>query len=520
MPLQCCLAVLCCSFTVTALAQEGAASTPTSNVQLFVANPLFGWFLLALLVLLVLVGGFCFYLGQRSYKRLQHFLMQWCNNSSDTLLTSDVVELLPATCVESLQELLLLGQQTNIELSRLRRYEYVLNQYAIFAVTDIRGDIVYANQKFSDISGYTFDELIGNNHRILKSGFHPPSFYRDMYVTISRGDIWRGEIKNRNKAGEYYWVDTTIIPMMQNNKPLYYFAVRVDITEKKQVIEGLKQAKQEAELAVQVKTNFLTSMSHELRTPLNSIIGYSKRLLKTLSEQLEERHIDSLATIERNGKHLLEVLDDILDVSKLEAGLEQLVLESFKLNDLVSHVMARTHAAIQDKDLYIEQSFPTGDIEFLQDEKKLRHILNILLDNAVEYTHQGGVQLRVDTMAACHLPNALDSICPARNNDIAVAVRFRVIDTGIGIAAEYQQQLFQRFNDFSANPNQRIEGSGLGLVLVTEYTALLQGYVDVHSEEGKGSEFTVIVPIVHPDSVMLDEQQQLQTIADSTGDND
>ncbi|MCK4710277.1 MAG: PAS domain S-box protein, partial [Gammaproteobacteria bacterium] len=152
--------------------------------------------------------------------------------------------------------------------SELIEQKFVLDQHAIVSITDIQGIITYANDRFVDISGYNRDELIGQNHRILNSGFHESDFFRDMYRTIARGDVWQSEICNKAKDGRLYWVDSTIVPFKGvDGKPQSYISIRTDITERKKAEAELISAKEIAEDALQVKGEFLASMSHEIRTP-------------------------------------------------------------------------------------------------------------------------------------------------------------------------------------------------------------------------------------------------------------
>ena len=203
--------------------------------------------------------------------------------------------------------------------------KFVLDQAAIVAVTDARGRITMVNEKFCEISKYSREELIGQDHRIINSGRHPKEFFKEMYATIARGKVWHGEICNRAKDGSLYWVDATIVPIVndQTGALTGYMAIRHDITELKRIQESLRIAKDMAEAATRSKGEFLANMSHEIRTPMTAIIGYAD-LLSDQTRSVQER-AEFLQTIRRNGEHLLCIINDILDISKIEAG--KLVIE-------------------------------------------------------------------------------------------------------------------------------------------------------------------------------------------------
>ncbi len=228
--------------------------------------------------------------------------------------------------------------------------KFALDQAAIVAITDVRGRIISVNDKFCQISKYPRSELIGQDHRILNSGTHPKQFFKDMYAMIARGKVWHGEIRNRAKDGSFYWVDTTIVPIITNptqGKISGYIAIRHDITELKNIQERLRIAKEAAEAANQAKGEFLANMSHEIRTPMTAIIGYAD-LLGDENRRAEDR-TEFLQTIRRNGEHLLSVINDILDISKIEAGKLQVENITFDPAKIVSDIEASMRVRAMEK---------------------------------------------------------------------------------------------------------------------------------------------------------------------------
>jgi signal transduction histidine kinase len=222
-------------------------------------------------------------------------------------------------------------------------------------------------------------------------------------------------------------------------------------------------------------------MSHELRTPLNSIIGFTSRLVRKADENnFDKRTLDSLDTIERNGQHLLELINDILDVSKIEAGEMVLHVDTIQVRDVVDEVSKKIAPLLSTKAIDYRVQIDDAVEELQADQRRLEQILLNLLSNALKFTEQGSITLEV---------------MPELRHQQA-GLRFSVTDTGIGISSEDQQRLFQRFSQIDSRVTKTVEGSGLGLVLVKEFTEIHGGEVEVHSQLGKGSQFGVWLPLV------------------------
>ncbi len=203
-------------------------------------------------------------------------------------------------------------------LKDLADRQLALDSHSIVAVTDPRGRITYTNDKFCAISKYSREELLGQDHRILNSGYHSKAFMRDLWTTIGGGAIWSGELRNRAKDGSIYWVATTIVPFLgDDGTPSQFIAIRTDISQRKRAEELAEQRALEVEAAARIKGEFLANMSHEIRTPMNGIIATADLMSETAltTEQRED-----LETIIQSGRSLLVVINDILDFSKIEAG--------------------------------------------------------------------------------------------------------------------------------------------------------------------------------------------------------
>jgi signal transduction histidine kinase/CheY-like chemotaxis protein len=233
----------------------------------------------------------------------------------------------------------------------------------------------------------------------------------------------------------------------------------------------------ELERANRAKDEFLANMSHELRTPLNSILGLSESLLEQRRGALNDHQQKSLQTIGASGQHLLDLINDILDLSKIEAGMFGIDPQSISLGDLCRACLAFVKAQAARKSITLKQSMDPSVSEIQADPRRLKQILVNLLTNAVKFTPEGG-QVSLDVR-----------VQPDQER-----IQFWVIDTGIGIAPQDLQRLFQPFVQVESSLNRQYEGTGLGLALVQKLTDLHGGSVSVESEVGKGSRFTISLP--------------------------
>ncbi|MCK6390917.1 MAG: ATP-binding protein, partial [Azonexus sp.] len=360
----------------------------------------------------------------------------------------------------------------------LANQKFALDQHAIVSVTDADGVIVYANDRFCAISGYARDELIGRNHRMVKSGVHSDAFFSELWQCIRAGQVWQGEICNLTKSGQLYWVDATIVPLLDAaGQPAQYIAIRTEITAHKNAKAALQQAKEAAEAANRAKSDFLANMSHEIRTPMNGVIGMTELALDT---PLNPEQRDYLNIIRASGESLLALLNDILDFSKIEAG--KLIVEhiQFDLPELLRVTLRTLQMAAEEKGLaligHLSPDLPT---QVNGDPNRLRQILINLIANAIKFTAQGSVSLH----ASAH----------ATHGD-CLEIEFSVIDTGIGIAPEKQQVIFDAFSQEDTSTTRRYGGSGLGLSICRCLVELLGGDIRVESTPGQGSHFSFRLP--------------------------
>lgn len=474
-------------------------------------------------------------------------------------------------------------------------------------ITDSNGNIEYVNPKFTQITGYSFNEVIGKNPKILKSENTNPAVYTNLWWTITAGLDWKGELQNKKKNGEYFWEIVTISPIKSAMGSItHYLAMKEDITEKKiieeflatiearyqNVVNNLKEvvfqtdaeglwellnpaweeitgfsltesigknflefvhpddrqlniekflplinrekeycrheiryltkdggfkwievfaklmldkddkiigtsgtlyditarreaeqairfAKDEAERANSAKSVFLANMSHEIRTPMNAILGYAELLKSRVADKKSQ---EFLSGISLSGKNLLSLINDILDLSKIEAGkitLNYNITDPYQLINELAQIFTNI---LNEKgvcfSIRIDPQIPR---RLLADEIRLRQILFNLIGNAVKFTEKGSVSLSLDKQFSTKEENTLDLI-------------FSVKDTGIGITESQQTIIFQAFAQQEGQSVSKYGGTGLGLAITQRLVEMMNGEINLESAPGKGSMFTVFLP--------------------------
>ncbi|MEM9163884.1 MAG: PAS domain S-box protein, partial [Cyanobacteria bacterium P01_F01_bin.4] len=341
------------------------------------------------------------------------------------------------------------------------------------------------NQKFCDILGYTETEL-------LEKTFGEITCPNDMASSLTQvkklyaGDISEFSMEKRyvRKDGSRVWAHATVSMVCRaDGTPDYNVIVVKDISDRKRAEEKLHQTNAELARATRLKDEFLANMSHELRTPLNAILGLSEGLKDGAFGELSLIQRRSLTTIERSGRHLLELINDILDLAKIEAGKLELHLESVSINQLCQSSLAFVKQQAMQKRIQLKVDLATDRHDIAVDERRIRQVLINLLTNAVKFTPDGGTV----TLSVNRVPADPETGLPA-------SMAFSIQDTGIGIAQTEMDTLFQSFVQIDSSLNRQQMGTGLGLALVKRIAELHGGQVTVESEVGQGSRFTVRLP--------------------------
>ena len=393
---------------------------------------------------------------------------------------------------ESRLALLSMLEDQKISEDALRKLSQAVEQSPeSILISDIDANIEYVNQAFLDSSGYTIDEVLGKNSRFLQSGQTSTEVYAQMWSALRLGQVWSGQFVNRRKNGEIYYEFATISPIRQlDGKITHYLAIKQDISEKKRIGEELDRhrhhledlvrqrtaelaaAKETAEVANRAKSAFLANMSHEIRTPMNAIIGLAHMLQRS---HLDAEQKDKLNKIRESSEHLMAVINNVLDVSKIEAGKFELESVEFDLGQLMERAAALIRDKVQAKGLMFRIEMPVGAAHQLRgDPTRLTQAMLNYLGNAVKFTRQGSITLR----------------CAVVEQRAAQTVlRFEVTDTGVGVAAEVKDRLFGAFEQADNSTTRHYGGTGLGLAITRRLAELMGGQAGVDSVPGQGSTF-------------------------------
>jgi PAS domain S-box-containing protein len=344
-------------------------------------------------------------------------------------------------------------------------------------ITNSQGAIEYINPQLTKVTGYSLPEVIGRNPRMFSSKQLDNAFYKHMWTTILKGEIWQGEFLNRRKNGETYWEKSIIAPISNDDGAITHFvAIREDVTEKRKLIQDLISAKTQAEESERLKSSFLANMSHEIRTPLNSILGFSNFLANEddLTSDEKEQYTN---IINKSAEGLLQIISDIIDISSLETGQMKMNFQPIKMNSFLRSIHTQMLSRLQTagKSAIQINYISHNDFEFVTDEIRLGQIFNNLLVNAIKFTESGQINFGIE-------------------DEKPDGVVFVVSDTGIGIEDDKKEVIFQRFRQIENAETRHYGGNGLGLSIVKHLIDLMHGSIEVESTVGKGTAFRFFLP--------------------------
>jgi PAS domain S-box-containing protein len=374
-----------------------------------------------------------------------------------------------------------------------------LDATAIVLVTDRNERITKINKKFTEISKYSEGELIGHNPRIVNSGYQPASFFEQMRKTIMSGRLFEGEIRNRSKDGNYYWVKTTIVPFLdESGLPKQYIAIQNDITDLKnfeyELQEALKRDKESSEIIKRqveelrltnaelrrkdkLKEEFLSMTSHELKTPLTPIIGWcgALRTPRVLGE-LSSKQLTAVETIESNAIKLERLISDMLDAQKLDLDELKFSFANVEVDNLFNKIKKDFEPLLKEKNIqFVIRAEPRG-MKLKSDESRIIQVISALLYNSIDFVPKNDGRIEI--------------IAEHKDSNITFCVK----DNGPGIPKNKLEFLFKKFYQVDTSLTRKHGGTGLGLAISKGIVTGLGGKIWVETEVGKGSNFYFSLP--------------------------
>ena len=367
--------------------------------------------------------------------------------------------------------------QLKTSLKEIGDLKTALDEHAIVAITDAQGKITYVNDKFCAISKYPREELMGRDHRIINSGYHSKQFIRDLWTTITCGKVWHGEIKNKAKDDSFYWVDTTIVPFLnEQGKPRQYVAIRADITARKAASAEVVQLNAELEQRVAQRTveleaankeleAFSYSISHDLRAPLRAVNGFAGIVLEDFSAQLPEEGKRHLERIRKGGERMGELIDNLLTFSRLSR--QSVNRQLMDISKLVQNVLDELKPQRDGRQIEIK----IGEVPACHgDPALLKQVWVNLISNAIKYTRG-------------REPAIVEIGCARENGEDVFFVR----DNGAGFDMQYANKLFGVFQRL--HRADEFEGTGVGLAIVQRIVHRHGGRVWAEAKVNEGATF-------------------------------
>jgi PAS domain S-box-containing protein len=383
-------------------------------------------------------------------------------------------------------------------LARIRRLEAQdapgFRVHLLARAVEFAGDVIevattdavlqYVNPAYTRVLGLSAAEAEGKTPgQLVRSGVHTAEFFREIDATLAAGRVWSGRIISRDPRGNLVHLETTLAPIVDPlGEVTHHVGIKRDVTERVQrelaleeTNRALRKARDAALQSNRTKSEFLANMSHELRTPLNAIIGYGEILLEDAEAASEAALAADLKKILSAARHLLGLINDILDMSKIEAGRMDMDVQEFDLAELLAAVRDDVMPLAERRNNALEIEVGRAPARVVYDQQKLRQILINLISNACKFTSDGRVHVHVGV-------------------DESGWLELRVVDTGIGMTEEQLSRLFRPFMQADSSMTRRYGGTGLGLAISQRFCEMMGGRIEASSHPGQGSTFTVRLP--------------------------
>ena len=366
-------------------------------------------------------------------------------------------------------------------------------------ITDPNKNITYVNEVFEKETGYSKKEALGQNPRVLKSGKMPQSIYDDLNKTIDSGKKWEGEFINIRKDKSLYYEKASIIPIYIDNELKHYLAIKLNITNYIEQKQELELSKKKAELAAESKASFLANMSHEIRTPMNAILGFIEQLQNGETDPIR---IEMFKTVQDSGKTLVTIINDILDISKIQSEQMKLSVHSYDIHVLFNDIKALfTHIANEKNITYnitLDKLVPTCA---MIDEIRVKQVLMNVVSNAMKFTHNDGeVSIHV--------------ILNNKTKMFEIAVK----DSGIGIEKDNLNKIFHAFEQEDTSTTRNFGGTGLGLAISKKLLEMMDGNIYVDSTVGEGTSFNIHIPYLVCDNIIKTKVTPEKKLSFNTSD--
>ena len=371
-----------------------------------------------------------------------------------------------------------------IDLSQKKESEATIRKLSLsveqspvlIMITNKKGIIEYVNPRFSEVTGYSFDEAVGKNPRIVQSGKTPKEVYTNMWKKILSGSEWKGELLNSKKDGSEYWESLTISPIKDSAGNITHFlGIKEDITDQKKLVQDLREAKDKAEIANRLKSEFLAQMSHEIRTPINAIVSFSNLLKDELQLKMPEDLEMGFNIIDKAGRRIIRTIDLLLNLSEIQAGTYDYAPTNVDIcAEVLSSLVLEFKPLALEKSIEFDFNIDTEQTEIYADLYTVIQIFNNLIDNAVKFTMAGKISVSVSK--------------PTKN--LIVTIK----DTGVGISKEYLPNIFLPFTQEDQGYTRKFEGNGIGLLLVKKFCEMNNIDIKIKSVKNEGTTITLIFP--------------------------
>jgi PAS domain S-box-containing protein len=345
---------------------------------------------------------------------------------------------------------------------------------AMVVITDNDERIEYVNNKFTSITGYKFEEVQGRKPSMWASGYHGDDFYEDMLDAVYSGKEWTGEIKNRKKNGELFWLWTSISPLINTNGDItHYVAVSLEITEKKQMMGQLAIAKKRAEESDKIKSEFLALISHEIRTPLNVILGYNNLIQAETENKINQQLIFAFDGIDEATSRIIRSIELVINAAEIISGSYAVNKISLDLKSLVEEIYPEFKTKTENKGLELIFTCKTKDTVIEVDKYSIMQMLIYLLENAVKFTNEGRIEINMF-------------------RDGIGRLALSISDTGIGMHNSFLDKIFIPFSQEDSGLSRAFEGMGLGSTLIKKYAEINNAEIRLNSIKDVGTTFDIV----------------------------